>query len=108
VPVVEVDPVFEGEAGGPGSLVKYNPLSNVTSAEVSSWLSHIPSTATVSCCVLLGFFKGCAFELSMMWIVSLGLSPGLELQLYGGTLGALLMCITEPLSAGTPVTGYKQ
>lgn len=26
VPVVEVDPVFEGEAGGPGSLIKYNPL----------------------------------------------------------------------------------
>ena len=35
VPVVEVDPVFEGEAGGPGSLIKYNPLSSVTSAEVS-------------------------------------------------------------------------
>lgn len=26
VPVVEVDPVFEGVAGGPGSLIKYNPL----------------------------------------------------------------------------------
>ena len=32
VPVVQVDPVFEGSAGGPGSLVKFNPLSNVTSA----------------------------------------------------------------------------
>ena len=33
VPVVQVDPVFEGAAGGPGSLIKYNPLSNLTSAE---------------------------------------------------------------------------
>jgi len=38
VPVVEVDPVFEGAAGGPGSLVKYNPLSNCTSAEVWNFL----------------------------------------------------------------------
>jgi adenylyl-sulfate reductase (glutathione) len=38
VPVVEVDPVFEGAAGGPGSLVKYNPLSNATSAEVWNFL----------------------------------------------------------------------
>lgn len=38
VPVVEVDPVFEGAASGPGSLVKYNPLSNVTSAEVWNFL----------------------------------------------------------------------
>lgn len=30
----QVDPVFEGLSGGPGSLIKYNPLSNVTSAEV--------------------------------------------------------------------------
>lgn len=34
VPVVEVDPVFEGVEGGPGSLVKFNPLSNMSSAEV--------------------------------------------------------------------------
>jgi adenylyl-sulfate reductase (glutathione) len=38
VPVVEVDPVFEGAAGGPGSLIKYNPLSNATSAEVWNFL----------------------------------------------------------------------
>lgn len=38
VPVVEVDPVFEGLAGGPGSLIKYNPLSNMTSAEVWNFL----------------------------------------------------------------------
>jgi adenylyl-sulfate reductase (glutathione) len=38
VPVVEVDPVFEGVAGGPGSLIKYNPLSNMTSAEVWNFL----------------------------------------------------------------------
>lgn len=34
VPVAEVDPVFEGIEGGPGSLIKYNPLSNMSSAEV--------------------------------------------------------------------------
>ena len=38
VPVVEVDPVFEGVAGGPGSLIKYNPLSNMTSAETWNFL----------------------------------------------------------------------
>merc|ERR1719453_2815895 len=34
VPVVQVDPVFEGLAGGEGSLIKYNPLSNAMSADV--------------------------------------------------------------------------
>lgn len=38
VPVVQVDPVFEGLEGGPGSLVKFNPLSNVSSAEVWNFL----------------------------------------------------------------------
>lgn len=38
VPVVQVDPVFEGLEGGPGSLIKYNPLSNVSSAEVWNFL----------------------------------------------------------------------
>jgi adenylyl-sulfate reductase (glutathione) len=38
VPVVQVDPVFEGTAGGAGSLIKYNPLSNVASAEIWNFL----------------------------------------------------------------------
>lgn len=38
VPVVQVDPVFEGLDGGAGSLIKYNPLSNVSSAEVWNFL----------------------------------------------------------------------
>eukprot|EP00877_Chromochloris_zofingiensis_P012297 jgi/Chrzof1/7320/Cz02g19090.t1 len=38
VPVVEVDPVFEGLAGGPGSLMKYNPVSNMSSAEIWNFL----------------------------------------------------------------------
>eukprot|EP00887_Chlorella_sp_A99_P007423 scaffold2.g7423.t1 len=38
VPVVQADPVFEGVEGGPGSLIKYNPLSNVTSQEVWNFL----------------------------------------------------------------------
>ncbi|KAL6762300.1 adenylylphosphosulfate reductase [Haematococcus lacustris] len=38
VPVVQVDPAFEGVTGGPGSLIKYNPLSNATSAEVWNFI----------------------------------------------------------------------
>ena len=38
VPVIQVDPVFEGKTGGPGSLIKYNPLSNATSADVWHFL----------------------------------------------------------------------
>lgn len=38
VPVVQVDPAFEGVDGGAGSLIKYNPLSNVSSAEVWNFL----------------------------------------------------------------------
>lgn len=34
----QVDPVFEGISGGTSSLVKYNPLSNVPSAEVWNFL----------------------------------------------------------------------
>lgn len=51
VPVVQVDPVFEGVTGGPGSLVKYNPLSNATSAEVWHFLRvmGVPVNALHSC-----------------------------------------------------------
>ncbi|PSC67291.1 5 -adenylylsulfate reductase [Micractinium conductrix] len=38
VPVVQVDPVFEGVDGGAGSLIKYNPLSNITSPECWNFL----------------------------------------------------------------------
>lgn len=38
VPAVQVDPVFEGVGGGPGSLVKFNPLTNATSQEVWDFL----------------------------------------------------------------------
>lgn len=38
VPVVQVDPVFEGLTGGSGSLIKYNPLSNLSSAETWNFL----------------------------------------------------------------------
>lgn len=33
-----MDPVFEGTEGGAGSLVKYNPLANVSSEEVWNFL----------------------------------------------------------------------
>ena len=51
VPVVEVDPVFEGVEGGPGSLVKYNPLSNMTSADVWNFLRvmGVPTNKLHSC-----------------------------------------------------------
>ncbi|CAM6000720.1 unnamed protein product [Sphagnum balticum] len=38
VPVVQVDPVFEGMDGGVGSLVKWNPLANVVGIAVWSFL----------------------------------------------------------------------
>eukprot|EP00798_Chlamydomonas_sp_ICE-L_P023967 gene23967-9539_t len=38
VPVVQVDPAFEGLDGGAGSLIKYNPMSNLTSAETWNFL----------------------------------------------------------------------
>lgn len=38
IPVVQVDPVFEGMDGGVGSLVKWNPLANVEGNDVWSFL----------------------------------------------------------------------
>jgi len=38
VPIVQVDPAFEGMDGGPGSLIKWNPLSNVSGVSVWSFL----------------------------------------------------------------------
>jgi len=38
VPTVQVDPAFEGKAGGAGSLIKYNPLTNMTGLEVWAFL----------------------------------------------------------------------
>uniref|UniRef100_A0A7S0SHH1 Thioredoxin domain-containing protein n=1 Tax=Mantoniella antarctica TaxID=81844 RepID=A0A7S0SHH1_9CHLO len=38
VPAVQVDPAFEGVEGGPGSLIKFNPLTNATSQEVWDFL----------------------------------------------------------------------
>ena len=53
VPLAQVDPVFEGLDGGPGSLVKFNPLSDTTSQEVWNFLRIMvrPSLlATTLCC----------------------------------------------------------
>jgi adenylyl-sulfate reductase (glutathione) len=51
VPAVQVDPVFEGEAGGEASLVKYNPLTNMTSAEVWNFLRimNVPTNSLHNC-----------------------------------------------------------
>ena len=51
VPVVQVDPVFEGLDGGPGSLIKYNPLSNVSSSEVWNFLRvmNVPTNKLHEC-----------------------------------------------------------
>eukprot|EP00238_Polyblepharides_amylifera_P001703 CAMPEP_0196573156 /NCGR_PEP_ID=MMETSP1081-20130531/3093_1 /TAXON_ID=36882 /ORGANISM="Pyramimonas amylifera, Strain CCMP720" /LENGTH=429 /DNA_ID=CAMNT_0041890773 /DNA_START=113 /DNA_END=1402 /DNA_ORIENTATION=- len=38
VPVVQVDPAFEGKSGGTGSLIKYNPLSNIIGTDVWAFL----------------------------------------------------------------------
>ncbi|CAA7046694.1 unnamed protein product [Microthlaspi erraticum] len=38
IPIVQVDPVFEGLTGGAGSLVKWNPLANVEGVDVWTFL----------------------------------------------------------------------
>ncbi|KAK4858693.1 hypothetical protein QYF36_020568 [Acer negundo] len=38
IPVVQVDPVFEGLDGGAGSLVKWNPVANVQGSDVWNFL----------------------------------------------------------------------
>ncbi|XP_058728133.1 5'-adenylylsulfate reductase 3, chloroplastic-like [Vicia villosa] len=38
IPVVQVDPVFEGIEGGTGSLIKWNPLANVKGNDVWNFL----------------------------------------------------------------------
>ena len=74
VPVVQVDPVFEGQAGGPGSLIKYNPLSNVTSQEVWNFLRVMVSMSMemliLSCCFRAGERRGKG------WLVG-GICPGM-------------------------------
>ena len=47
-PVLQVAPVFEGLSGGAGSLIKYNPLSNITSAECWNFL-RVMVRARASC-----------------------------------------------------------
>eukprot|EP00250_Pteridium_aquilinum_P019468 c24444_g1_i1 orf=482-1843(-) len=38
IPIVQIDPSFEGLDGGPGSLVKWNPLANVQGTDVWRFL----------------------------------------------------------------------
>uniref|UniRef100_A0A2P2JZX0 adenylyl-sulfate reductase (glutathione) n=1 Tax=Rhizophora mucronata TaxID=61149 RepID=A0A2P2JZX0_RHIMU len=38
IPVVQVDPVFEGMDGGVGSLIKWNPMANVAGTDVWNFL----------------------------------------------------------------------
>lgn len=38
IPIVQIDPSFEGLNGGPGSLVKWNPLANAKGTDVWSFL----------------------------------------------------------------------
>ncbi len=44
----QVDPVFEGLDGGEGSLIKYNPLSNMSGAETWNFLRVMVSTSARS------------------------------------------------------------
>ena len=52
VPLVQVDPVFEGKEGGADSLVKFNPLSDVSSAEVWNFLRIMVSPFSGLCFLL--------------------------------------------------------
>ncbi|PIA57802.1 hypothetical protein AQUCO_00500017v1 [Aquilegia coerulea] len=38
IPVVQVDPSFEGTEGGPGSLIKWNPVANVDGVDIWNFL----------------------------------------------------------------------
>ncbi|KAJ6853344.1 5'-adenylylsulfate reductase 3, chloroplastic-like isoform X1 [Iris pallida] len=38
IPIVQVDPSFEGVGGGPGSLIKWNPVANVDGKDVWNFL----------------------------------------------------------------------
>jgi adenylyl-sulfate reductase (glutathione) len=51
VPAVQVDPVFEGVDGGEGSLIKYNPLTDMSSAEVWNFLRimNVPTNKLHEC-----------------------------------------------------------
>ena len=51
VPAVQVDPVFEGVSGGEGSLLKYNPLTDMTSEEVWNFLRimNVPTNKLHEC-----------------------------------------------------------
>jgi adenylyl-sulfate reductase (glutathione) len=51
VPAVQVDPVFEGQKGGEGSLIKYNPLTSLTSVEVWNFLRimNVPTNKLHTC-----------------------------------------------------------
>ena len=44
IPIVQSDPAFEGVVGGPDSLVKFNPLSNISSEEVWNFLRVMVSS----------------------------------------------------------------
>lgn len=48
IPIVQSDPAFEGLAGGPGSLIKFNPLSNMSSEAIWNFLRVMVMT-TAEC-----------------------------------------------------------
>lgn len=73
-----MDPVFEGLQGGPGTLIKYNPLSNVSSSEVWNFLRamvrlHPPSWETQMCSMLLVLLMSLLL-LSLLYSLALMLS----------------------------------
>ena len=59
----QVDPVFEGLDGGAGSLIKYNPLSNLSSAETWNFLRVMVSRlALLLLCLLWPACCGSSFS----------------------------------------------
>ena len=53
--------MFEGLEGGPGTLIKYNPLSNVSSAEVWNFLRAMVTSSFVAAC-----WQACVFASDMI------------------------------------------
>ena len=75
IPVVQVDPAFTGLAGTPGSLIKWNPLANVSSKEVWDFLRimEVPTNelhAKGYVIFLLLLILGCLFWFRQCGIMS--------------------------------------
>lgn len=84
MPVAQIDPVFEGVEGGPGSLVKFNPLSDVTSQEVWNFLR-----------IMVGPLISCLATAFQLFIVPHALKRELPITVSDGCKGNAVKSTSE-------------